>query len=187
VFVLNRYFDVMAQIVRRHGGEVDKFLGDGIMALFGVAPAAGAGSRDALFAARDMLAALETLNEEFADSLGHRLRMGIGIHSGPAILGRVGAERSMGLTALGDSVNIASRLEALNKEFGTVVVVSQSALAAAHLMIDGAEEHDVPVRGRAEGLRIIVAHSLEGLREAGEPGPAHPAETASPVPSAPPA
>lgn len=187
VFVLNRYFDVMAQIVRRHGGEVDKFLGDGIMALFGVAPAAGAGSRDALFAARDMLDALETLNEEFADSLGHRLRMGIGIHAGPAILGRVGAERSMGLTALGDSVNIASRLEALNKEFGTVVVVSQSALAAAHLAIDGGDVHDVPVRGRAEGLRIIVAHSLEGLREAGEPGAAHPAETASPAPFAPPA
>ena len=59
VFLLNRYFDVMAQAIERHGGEVDKFLGDGIMALFGVTPARGAGSRDALLAARDMLDALE--------------------------------------------------------------------------------------------------------------------------------
>ncbi|CAA9327812.1 MAG: Adenylate cyclase [uncultured Microvirga sp.] len=166
VFLLNRYFEVMSEAINRHGGEVDKFLGDGIMALFGVAPARGAGSADALHAARDMLVALDRLNREFEATLSDTLRIGIGIHMGSAVLGRVGAERQGSLTALGDSVNIASRLEALNKEFGSVIVVSEAALEAAKLTIEGADFREVPVRGREEGLRVAVAHSLDGLRVA---------------------
>ena len=129
MFFLNRYFEVMSQAIERHGGEVDKFLGDGIMALFGVSPARGSGSRDALLAARAMLAALDGLNAEFAATLNERLRMGIGIHMGPVVLGRVGGGRWAELTALGDTVNIASRLEALNKDFNSALVVSE---ATAH-------------------------------------------------------
>ena len=72
-------------LVERNGGDVDKFLGDGIMALFGVTPSRGAGSRDALLAARDMLRALGRLNEEFAPTLPGPLHMGLGIHMGPAV------------------------------------------------------------------------------------------------------
>jgi adenylate cyclase len=165
VFLLNRYFEVMSAAVARNGGEVDKFLGDGVMALFGVAPARGAGSRDALLAARDMLRALERLNEEFRATLAAPLRMGFGIHMGPAVLGRVGG-RAMGLTALGDSVNIASRLESLNKEFGSVVVVSEAALHASGLAIEGAETHEVSVRGRGEMLKVHVSKHLDALSEA---------------------
>lgn len=165
VFLLNRYFEVMSEAIQRHGGEVDKFLGDGIMALFGVAPARGSGSRDALYAARDMLVALERLNREFDATLTEELRMGVGIHMGPAVLGRVGSERQASLTALGDSVNIASRLEALNKELGSVIIVSEVALDAAKLIIEGADIQEVPVRGREEGLRVAVAQDLNGLRE----------------------
>ena len=158
----------MSEAVERNGGAVDKFLGDGIMALFGVAPARGAGSRDALLAARDMLSALERLNEEFGPTLPARLRMGLGIHMGPAVLGRVGG-RSGGLTALGDSVNIASRLESLNKEFGTTLVISDAALRVSGLVIAGAEIHDVAVRGRGETLTVHVATRLDALEEAERP------------------
>jgi adenylate cyclase len=155
---------VMSEAVERHGGEVDKFLGDGIMALFGVSPARGSGSRDALLAAREMLAALERLNREFDATLSESLRMGIGIHMGPAVLGRVGGGRHAGLTALGDSVNIASRLEALNKEFGSAVVVSEATLVASRLRLPEAQVHEVPVRGREEPLRVAVARTLEDLK-----------------------
>jgi adenylate cyclase len=164
VFLLNRYFEVMSDAIERNGGEVDKFLGDGIMALFGVSPARGSGSRDALLAARDMLGALERLNREFDATISERLRMGIGIHMGPAVLGRVGGGRHAGLTALGDSVNIASRLEALNKDFGSSVVVSEATLTASRPVLPGAELHDVPVRGREEPLRIAVARDLSQLK-----------------------
>jgi adenylate cyclase len=169
VFLLNRYFELMSAAVGRHGGEVDKFLGDGIMALFGVTPAQGAGSRNALYAARDMLVALDTLNAEFAGTLSERLRMGIGIHMGPVVLGRVGGGQ-VGLTALGDTVNIASRLEALNKELGSTVIVSDAALKASKLTLENAEIREMPLRGRAEALRMVVAKDLEAIADASEAG-----------------
>ncbi len=159
----------MAQAIERHGGAVDKFLGDGIMALFGVTAARGAGSRDALLAARDMLEALERLNQEFGPTLPEPLRMGVGLHMGPAVIGRVGGSLAAGLTALGDSVNIASRLESLNKEFGSTLVVSEAALQASHLLIDGAEIREVPLRGRNDGLRVAVVWDVSTLRELAAP------------------
>jgi adenylate cyclase len=165
VFLLNRYFEVMAAAIERHGGEVDKFLGDGIMAVFGMDPSPEAGSRNAVNAARDMLAALEGLNAEFAGTLSERLRMGIGLHTGPVVLGRVGGGRQSGLTALGDTVNIASRLEALNKEFGSCVVISEAALRASRLAIPDGDTREVPVRGRGDGLKVVIAPNLDQLRD----------------------
>jgi adenylate cyclase len=162
VFLLNRYFEVMSDAIERHGGEVDKFLGDGIMALFGVAPARGSGARDAILASRDMLAGLEKLNAEFETTLPEPLRMGIGLHLGPVVLGRVGGVKG-GLTALGDTVNIASRLEALNKELGSTVVISEDVVRASKLILEDGERREVPVRGRAMPLAIVVINGLVGL------------------------
>src|SRR3954468_19122097 len=166
VFLLNRYFAVMEQAIQRRGGVVDKFLGDGIMALFGATSTPERGSRDALLAAGTMLEALEGLNAEFQTSLPEPLRMGIGIHLGPAVLGRVGGGRAPSLTALGDSVNIASRLESLNKEFGSVLVASDAAVRASGLTLPAAEVREVSLRGRAEPLRVHVVQARPALMEA---------------------
>ncbi len=166
VFLLNRYLEAMAQVIRDRGGTVDKFMGDGIMALFGVDPAPGAGARDALLAARDMGAAIAAINAEFAATLPEKLRIGIGIHQGQAILGRVGATSVDGraaLTALGDTVNIASRLESLNKEYGSTLVISDAALSAAGLAVDGGESREADVRGRAERVLVHAFHRLDGI------------------------
>jgi len=115
-----------------------------------------------------MLQAVERLNHEFEATLAGQLRMGLGIHMGPAVLGRVGGSGAR-LTALGDSVNIASRLEELNKEFGSTLVVSDAALRASGLAIEGAERHEVAVRGRGEMLIVHVANGLDALADAPRP------------------
>jgi adenylate cyclase len=133
-------------------------LGDGIMALFGATSTPERGSRDALLAAGTMLEAIDGLNAEFHTTLPERLRMGLGIHLGPAVLGRVGGGRERSLTALGDSVNIASRLESLNKEFGSVLVASDAAVRASGMTIPATEVREIRLRGRAEPLRVHVLY-----------------------------
>lgn len=118
VFILNRYFAAMGAAVEAAGGRVDKFIGDGVMALFGLDTDIGEASHAALKAAGLMTESLVQLNDALAGELAAPLRMGIGIHSGHAIVGEMGYGGSVAVTAVGDTVNTASRLEGLTKEFG---------------------------------------------------------------------
>jgi adenylate cyclase len=164
VYLLNRYFRAMGEAVEAAGGRVDKFVGDGVMALFGAEDAwPGAGRphddlgwacRQGLDAARRMSLALEALNRGgVAAELGEPLRIGIGLHAGPAILGEMGHGRASGATAIGDTVNTASRLEAACKELGCELVVSEAVLAAAGAGEPG-EAHELAVRGRSAPLPV---------------------------------
>src|SRR5882672_482647 len=117
VFLLNRYFRAMGTAVEASGGQVDKFIGDGVMALFGVGSRPSEGCRQALAAARRMSESLRDLNQSLAGDVADPLRIGIGIHAGPAIVGEMGHGRATSVTAVGDTVNTASRLETLTKEY----------------------------------------------------------------------
>lgn len=162
VFLLNKFFEVMGVQVERHHGIVDKYLGDGFMALFGMRGSAGNGSRNAILAAHDMLRTLETTNEEFRTVVGEALRMGIGIHTGRAVLGRVGDRRSGAITALGDCVNVAARLESLNKDYQSELIVSDAALTSSGLDLKGWESRQVELRGRDGIITIHIAHDRNG-------------------------
>ena len=131
VFLLNRYFRATGQAIEAAGGRLDKFIGDGVMAIFGLDRTPDVACRQALDAARRMALALDDLNEALSGDLDLPLRIGIGLHAGPAIVGEMGYERAAQITAIGDTVNTASRLEALTKEFGVELVVSQELLDRA--------------------------------------------------------
>ena len=117
---LDRAFAVLVEILDRHGGIVNKFLGDGLLALFGAPIAHHDAVRQAVDAARDMLAAMERDNA----AGDWALRIGIGVHVGEVVAGTIGSPRRKEYTVIGDAVNLASRLEALNKELGTQCLIS---------------------------------------------------------------
>ncbi|HSI00980.1 MAG TPA: adenylate/guanylate cyclase domain-containing protein, partial [Reyranella sp.] len=143
VFLLNRYFRATGQAVQAAGGRLDKFIGDGVMAIFGLDRDPEAACREALDAARRMAIALDDLNEAMSGDLDQPLRIGIGLHSGPAIVGEMGYERAASLTAIGDTVNTASRLESMTKELRVELVVSQELLDRAGVDLSVAPMHEV--------------------------------------------
>jgi adenylate cyclase len=163
VFLLNRYFRATGQAIEAAGGRLDKFIGDGVMALFGLTSEPDVACRQALDAARRMAAALDDLNEAMSGDIDQPLRIGIGLHSGPTIVGEMGYERATHLTAIGDTVNIASRLEQLTKEFAAELVVSQELLDRAGVDLGAYESHDVEIRGRQGRLTVRAVKRVSEL------------------------
>ena len=157
VFLLNRYFAEMGAAIEASGGRIDKFVGDGIVALFGVETGAGEGTRQAIAGARAMIARLAALNAALAHDLPEPLRIGIGIHTGPAIVGEMGYSQARQFTAIGDTVNTASRLEALTKKYEAHLLVSSDAAAASGLDLSAFPEDTTDIRGRQGtlGVRIV--------------------------------
>jgi adenylate cyclase len=131
VHVLNRYFRDMGGAVLRHGGYIDKYIGDGLMALFGLdADDPARACRQAVLAALDMQRDLPELNRYLSDHFGTTLEIGIGIHCGSVIVAEIGHPRRMQLTAIGDAVNVASRVESATKEVGARLLVTAEVAAA---------------------------------------------------------
>ena len=163
VFLLNRYFSEMGQAVERAGGRVDKFIGDGVMALFGVDSGPEKGCREALAGARAMAENLAALNAALAHDLDAPLRIGIGIHMGSVIVGEMGYARATSVTAIGDAVNTASRLESLTKDYGAQLVVSEDVIARAGADLSAYPEHEVEIRGRQQALKVRVVVDATAL------------------------
>jgi len=157
VFVLNRYFAGMGEAVTQAGGHLDKFIGDGVMALFGIEGTPRQGCRQSLAAARAMAERLDELNRALAHDLDRPLRIGIGIHVGPVIIGEMGYGRASGVTAIGDAVNTASRLETLTKQFACQLVVSEAVADLASLDLSAFPRHEIEVRTIADAQALPAA------------------------------
>ena len=163
VFVLNRYFEAVGTAITRAGGVTNQFTGDGVMALFGIESGPATGSRQALTAARAMVEGVEALSAELAGDLPTPLRIGIGIHTGPAVVGRMGWGESLYLTAVGDTVHVAARLEQATKDYAAELVVSDDVARRAGLDLSRFPGHDVAVRNRAGRIAIRVIDRAANL------------------------
>ncbi len=147
---LDTAFAVLVEIVDRNGGIVNKFLGDGFLALFGAPFDDPNAAERAVTAAREMLVAIE---EQNAGS-DWPLRIGIGLHLGNVVAGNVGSPRRKEYTVIGDTVNLASRIESLNKEFGSQLLISDAVHQESGDVADATSLGDVAVRGYQQPVRI---------------------------------
>ena len=148
---LDGAFAVLVEILDRHGGIVNKFLGDGFLALFGAPLEAEDPAHRAVAAAREMLAAMERINRDSS----WPLRIGIGVHFGEVVAGNIGSPRRKEYTVIGDTVNFAARLEALNKDFNSQLLISASVHDA--LGEDGRDAvslGEVPIRGYDKPMTV---------------------------------
>jgi adenylate cyclase len=155
VFVLNEFFGVVGSAISEHGGWIDKFLGDGLLAVFGQRSGIEIGCRQALRTVRAIDLALDHINAKLEVEIGRPLQVGIGIDAGPLLLGRIGYGEAVDFTVIGNPVNVASRLEALTKEKGCQVMLSREVARQAGWEPSEAITMQVPVRGVAEPVEVI--------------------------------
>jgi adenylate cyclase len=177
VQTLNEYFTRMVHLVFLHKGTLDKFVGDMVMALFGAPLSDPRHADHAVEAALDMVAELGTLNQRWKAEGRPELDIGIGINTGPMIAGNIGSDAIMSYTVIGDAVNLGSRLESLNKQYGTRIIISD----ATRLQLTGRYLFrplgDVVVKGRTEAVAIF---EVVGRADAMESNPGA-AEQESPL------
>jgi class 3 adenylate cyclase/CHASE2 domain-containing sensor protein len=156
VTIINAYFSAMTEIVEAHGGYVDKYIGDAIVAVFG-APLDD--SDHALHAVETALACckrLDELNAEGTSFLGRTLAMRIGINTGECLVGNIGSNRRFNYTVMGDTVNVAARLQDLNKKYGTTILVSDVTVAAICAAIPFRRVDRTNVKGRGQAVEIFT-------------------------------
>jgi len=162
---LNEYFSRMVDVVFAHRGTLDKFVGDAVMALFG-APLDDADHADhAVSAALAMIDELAALNARWTAEGRPSLAIGIGINSGDMVAGNIGSSSIMSYTVIGDAVNLGARLESLNKEYGTSIIVSEATKALLKRRYDMHALGDVVVKGKTRPVAIYEVRAAAGRAE----------------------
>ncbi len=161
VGLLNEYFTEMVSIVMQHGGVVDKYIGDAIMAVFGAPVPTPDDAKNAVRAAIDMRKSLARLNERLVARGAEPLRTGIGIHTGDVVAGNIGSEQRMEYTVIGDPVNVASRLESNTKNLKVDVLISEATYEEVKDVILATPVEALTVKGRGEP---VMTYSVTGLR-----------------------
>ncbi|THD52561.1 MAG: adenylate/guanylate cyclase domain-containing protein [Bradyrhizobium sp.] len=163
VFVVNRFLGAVSQAVIECGGQPNQFLGDGQLALFGLATNRQTACRQALKAAAMIAANVDELNQFLQHDLREPIRFGIGIHSGEVIVGDIGYRDHMVFTALGDAVNVAARLQDMTKNLGCEAILSDEVRATAGLAADALPRQEVDIRGRNEPMIVRTVASTNVL------------------------
>jgi adenylate cyclase len=156
--LLNRYLDRMSTIIEKHGGVIDKYIGDAIMALFGAPVASPDAPERAIAAAREMAQALDVLNRELVAEGKQALAFGIGINTARVVAGNMGSKTRLNYTVIGDGVNLASRLEGLTKDpaYATPIIISEATLSALKIRPPARALGEVMVKGKAQAVKIFA-------------------------------
>jgi adenylate cyclase len=152
---LNEYFSRMVEVVFAHRGTLDKFVGDMVMALFGAPLDDEAHADHAVSAALDMVRALDELNRKWQSEGRPALGIGIGVNSGEMIAGNIGAETIRSYTVIGDAVNLGARLESLNKDYRTTIIISDRTRRLLRKSYNLRSLGPVTVKGKSESVEIF--------------------------------
>jgi adenylate cyclase len=169
VAFLREYLTVMTQAVFNHGGTVDKYIGDAIMALYNVPFDAPDHALRAVRTALEFQERLQPLAERFAARHGGTLACGVGIHTGDAVVGTIGSEQRLEYTAIGDTINLGSRLEGLTKEFSVPIIISEATYAEVRDHFGARDLGEVTVKGKAIPVKIYAIVPGEPRREPRRP------------------
>ena len=154
VFIVNRFLGAVSQAVIECGGRPNQFVGDGELALFGIATGPQTACRQALKAAAMIATNVDELNQFLSHDLREPIRFGIGIHGGEVIIGDIGYRDHIVFTALGDAVNVAARLQDMTKTLACEAILSEEVRMTAGLPPDGLPQQEVAIRGRAEPMIV---------------------------------
>jgi adenylate cyclase len=163
LFIVNRFLGAVSQAVIASGGQPNQFVGDGMLALFGLATDPAAACRQAISAAAAIAGHVAELNDLLCHDLREPIRFGIGIHGGEVIVGEIGYRDHMVFTALGDAVNVAARLQDMTKSLGCEVIISDQVCVAAGLAADALDSREVEIRGRTEPLHVRTAETAKAV------------------------
>jgi adenylate cyclase/guanylate cyclase len=175
--LMNEYLSAMTDVIERHGGYVDKYIGDSIVAVFGAPADDPDHAANAARAALDCCTQLAELNASSAAFHEHKLAQRIGINSGEALVGNFGSRRRFNYSVMSDAVNLASRLEGANKFYGTTVIASETTVALTGEAFAWRELDAIRVKGRTQALKIYELLALSaGLTAAQETSIANYAE-----------
>lgn len=162
---LNSYFDIQVAIIKKYGGNIDKFIGDAIFAIFGAPISYEDNANRAMMAAMDMTKTLKLLNIEGLNIEGESIDIGIGLHEGDAIIGNIGASTNFDYTAIGDTVNIAARLESLTKFYKKRILLSQEIVDNISDIYNFREIDYVKVKGKDIPTKLFSIEEDERIND----------------------
>jgi adenylate cyclase len=164
VFVIDRYIQATTAAILRCGGHITSIAGDGIMSVFGLDGDAASGARNALRGAGNVWRSIDRVSKELDAELGSPLRFGIGVNSGLSVVGAVGPPDRASIQFLGDTGNVAARLENLTTEMECTAIISAATLATAQLARPDWRAADVAIRGRdTVKLPVLLIYRCEEI------------------------
>jgi adenylate cyclase len=162
VELLNEYLSKMVEVVFRNDGTLDKFIGDAVMAFWGAPLADAAHPRKAMLCAIEMIEELKKLQAKWGAEGRHIIDIGIGINSGDMVVGNMGSKEKMEYTIIGDNVNLGSRLESLNKEYKTRIIISDTTYQAVKDLVEVEKLGAVNIKGKRKQVQVYAVTGRKG-------------------------
>ena len=152
VSFLNDYWKIMLACVLKNNGSVNKFMGDGLLAIFGAPVSYPDNHENAVYAALDMVKTLDKINEKYADILGCEIQIGVGINTGEIVVGNIGTDDYLEYSVIGDTVNVASRLESLSKPIPNSIIISETTYHHVNDLVCTSELKEALVAGKDDPI-----------------------------------